>query len=91
MYQNGVVNAHLSTEREKQHDKYLLYASKMKVRTTRMSHGRINILLCSYKSSLRQCRSITCAFIKRNIARRIFSLYYMYFVERASKHVPLLF
>ena len=74
MYQNGFVNAHLSSEREKQLDKHLLYASKMKVHTTRMSHGRISILLCSYKSYLRQCKSIICAFIKRNIAWCIVSL-----------------
>ena len=28
MYPNGFVNVHLSTEREKQLDKHLLYASK---------------------------------------------------------------
>ena len=91
MYPNGFVNAHLSTEPEKQSDKHLLYASKTKVRTTRMSHGRINILLCSFKSYLCQCRSMTSAFIKFNIAWRIFSLDYMHFVERASKHMPLVF
>ena len=47
-------------------------------------HGRSSILLCSFKIYLRQCRSITGAFIKCNIAWRIFSLDYMYFAERVT-------